>query len=559
MLHQYLIDWNRENMLFRIKRCGAPGMLATAFLLLACASTNAQQVSLEKLVADAKSSDETVQRNAIHQMGTLGAAAVPALTDLLKSDSPVVRGYAARALAMIGPAAKGATEGVIDLLGDPEPAVRRYAIEALAAIRPGPQVSVPLFIKLMQDSDPGVQMRVMSAVADAKGKAVPALIEALNNEGAAFWACIILRDIGPDASDAVPALTEKLKDSNPQIRREAILALAAIGSPDAVPAIAPLLKDEQAAVAATYALAMLGSIPPEADAVVRANVKSKDPMLSATSMWALGRLHPDDKRLTQAVIEHLVPLLKNEDAFVRTAAARALASLPPNPEIAGPIFKKAMDEGDETTTAYMLDALAGLGEPAVPQLIKALKYPSLQAQVSAILGRIGPPAAPATAALAELLSNPDQNVSVEAAHALSAIGPGAKAAVPELIKCLENTEGKPAHAAVYALGMIGPEAKPADTALVAILKDSDNSLSVLSAWSLFKIHGANQRSAEILLPELITGLSSPMPQSRLLAAETLGDFGPFAKSAAEPLERLANDSNEQVKAAATKALASIKK
>ena len=58
---------------------------------------------------------------------------------------------------------------------------------------------------------------------------MPALIKALENERAAYWACLVLRDIGPQAKDAVPALTNLLADKRPEIRREAILALAEIG------------------------------------------------------------------------------------------------------------------------------------------------------------------------------------------------------------------------------------------------------------------------------------------------------------------------------------------
>ena len=48
------------------------------------------------------------------------------------------------------------------------------------------------------------------------------------NDKAAYWACLVLRDIGPAAKDAVPALVEKLKDPHPEVRREAILTLAAM-------------------------------------------------------------------------------------------------------------------------------------------------------------------------------------------------------------------------------------------------------------------------------------------------------------------------------------------
>ena len=61
--------------------------------------------------------------------------------------------------------------------------------------------------------------------------------------------------------------------------------------------------------------------------------------------------------------------LKDEDAFVRLAAARGLAALPPAPEITGPLWKKQLTDADEKTVLHALDALATLGPPAVPRLI----------------------------------------------------------------------------------------------------------------------------------------------------------------------------------------------
>ncbi len=547
-----MVRARRSSVAWCVSFCG--------FLTFLGGAVAAEQASIEALVVASKSSDEAARLGAIQELGTRGGdAAIAALVDQLHADSPVVRAYAARALAKVGAPAKGAAENLIDLLADPEQGVRRQALEALAAIRPGPKVTVPLFVKLMQDSDPGVRMRVMQAVADAKGAAVPALVEALKNDGAAYWACLILRDIGPEAADAVPTLVEKLKDHRPEIRREATLALTAIGSPSAVEKIVPLLKDEPSRVAATYALGALGRIPADAESVIRTNVKSTDGLLATTSLWALARVHPDDMNLKRSALTHLVARLKDRDPFVRTAAARALAALPPSPEIAGPIFEKALADADETTTHYMLDALAGLGPQAVPRLIAALKHSALRPQVAYVLGQMGPTAAPATADLARLVNDPDLNVSIEATHALAKIGPGAKAAVPALIEALQQTEGKPAHAAAYALGRIGPDAAAAEPALVGVIKGSDNSLSLLSAWALIKIRGASAETAAQVVPELVGGLESPLAKSRQAAAETLASLGPLAKSAIPQLERAAKDDDEHVRSAAAKAIEAIQK
>ena len=163
-------------------------------------------------------------------------------------------------------------------------------------------------------------------------------------------------------------------------------------------------------------------------------------MLSTTSLWALARVHPEDKQLRREATERLIERLKDQDRFVRVAAARALAALPPAPEITAPIWEKAFQDADETTVRYALDALAALGPPAVPRLIDALKHEKIRGQVVYILGQIGPAAAPATPALAKLIADKDERVAHEAVLALANIGPGAKDAVPALIQALQQGE-----------------------------------------------------------------------------------------------------------------------
>ena len=210
---------------------------------------------------------------------------------------------------------------------------------------------IPLFIKLMEDPDPGVHARVLNAITDAGEPAVPGLIEALKNDKVAYWACVVLRGMGPTAKAAVPALVEKLKDPRPEIRREAVLALGAMGDAalPAVPQIVATLSDEHAQPAATFVLGQLGKIPADAEQKIRANVKSDDKHLSIVSLWALARVHPEDKELRRQATEQSVERLKDQDPFVRVVAARALASLPPAPEITIPIWEKALKDADATT------------------------------------------------------------------------------------------------------------------------------------------------------------------------------------------------------------------
>ena len=405
------------------------------------------------------------------------------LVELLKDGSATVRAHAVCALGQIGAPAKSAVPALAELVKDPDETVRRQVVQAVLHIHPGPQVTIPLCVKLLEDSDPGVQVRILNAISQAGPQAMPGLIVALKNEKAAYWACLVLRDMGPAAKDAVPALTEKLQDPLPEIRREAILALAAIGeaAAPAVPQIAAALGDEHTCAAATYALGRIGQIPADAETIIRRNVKSDDKMLSISSLWAVARVHPEDKRIRRAATARLIERLKDDDPLVRSAAAHALAALPPAPEITGPLWEKAFQGADEKMVRNALDALVTLGPAAVPRLVDALKFPKLRGQVVYILGQMGPGAASATPALAKLLADKDDDDALESAVALAKIGPDAKDAVPALIEAVGRPDSPTFYAMAYALGRIGPGAASAEAALSDLLKGSDRKLALASA------------------------------------------------------------------------------
>ena len=101
-------------------------------------------------------------------------------------------------------------------------------------------------------------------------------------------------------------------------------------------------------------------MPAEAEVKIRNNARSNNKMLATVSMWALAKIHPEDKRLHVQAAELLIARLKDEDAFVRVAAARGWQPCRPAPDIMVPIWEKALKDADETTINHALDALARL-------------------------------------------------------------------------------------------------------------------------------------------------------------------------------------------------------
>ncbi len=490
---------------------------------------------------------------------THAAEAVTLLSGLLKDPSAEMRARAAEALGHHGPAADSARAALIEKLADPEAIVRRQAAKALARLKADPEATLPLLIKLLEDPDPSVRMRAMDALTEHGPKAMDRLIAALGNEKTAYWACLVVSEIGAQAQVAVPALTKLLDSPKVEIRREAILALGSIGA-SAAPAaaqIAKALDDPLLATVATYALGRIGAIPPEAEAKIK-QASTSDSVRQTVSLWALARMHPQDKALVTQAATRLVENLNSDDPRVREASVHGLIDLAPGAEIMDPLLARFLEHADPAKAAAALRTAAQVGRLDAQRLTAALKHDKLQSHVAFLLGEMGAKAEPVVPALAALLQDDEDDTRREAAIALAKIGPAAKAAVPELIRLVQTPEGPAVYAACYALGRIGPAAIEAKPALSQALAGKDETLSAIAAWALAQIDPKCTVTAPKSVPVLVRALSDHDARIRQQAAAALQCLGTLAKEALPALEKATQDENEQVRAAAQQAIRSIR-
>jgi HEAT repeat protein len=538
--------------------------LALSFVLFGAAASRAAQPA-PQLAATLTGDNQAARDAALAELAGLdpsrAAEVAAALAELLADRSAQVRGRAAHSLGKLGEAAKPAVPALTKLIADQDEMVRRQAIAALREIRPDRKVMIPLMVDVLEHADPAMRMSAMASLAEVGAPAVPALIEALADEKAAYWAILIVNRIGPDAQAAVPALIELLKSKDHLIRREALLALAEIG-PAARPAAAEVvhaLDDEVLRIAAIYAIGSLGGASEDVEERIRSFADGSDKVLSAVSHWALAKLNPDDEEMVRAAVGELSEGLKSDDSRIRVASAKALASLRPKPEIARPVYERVMKNADAETRRAALDAVATLGEPAVPRLIEGLKDKELRSHAVYVLGQIGPKAHAATEPLAGLLNEDDVELQREVLAALSKIGPGAAAAVPMLVEVLKRGEAPLHYGAAHALGEIGPAAAKARPALMNGLTGEDVSLALVSAWALAKIAPGDAQVARSVTSRLVETLSDPDAMHRRGAAATLEVLGPAASAARAALEKASKDPDAEVRAAAARALDAIGK
>jgi predicted Zn finger-like uncharacterized protein len=116
------------------------------------------------------------RESAIKTLGELGAAAAPAVPDLMgylnAEKNEMIRAAAAEALGKIGPPAKVAINTLIRALGDEFWRVKANACEALANFGPDAKEAVPILQKLMKSNEEEVPTKAALALSkiDQRGR-----------------------------------------------------------------------------------------------------------------------------------------------------------------------------------------------------------------------------------------------------------------------------------------------------------------------------------------------------------------------------------------------------
>ena len=132
--------------------------------------------SLQELIGDLTSGNESRAEKAVPGLIALGEEALPALRDLTGSSESDHRWWSLRVLAQ-SPQAKA--EWLVPFLSDPAREVRQCAALGLA-IKPGESAVQPL-VQSLSDEDSMVSSLAVNALVKIGSPAVPALLEVVKN------------------------------------------------------------------------------------------------------------------------------------------------------------------------------------------------------------------------------------------------------------------------------------------------------------------------------------------------------------------------------------------
>ncbi|MEQ1859261.1 MAG: HEAT repeat domain-containing protein [Chthoniobacteraceae bacterium] len=528
-----------------------------------------------QLAAQLESTDVAARRNATHELGKLGAKAVPALPALIKALDDADRQVwmnAVGAIAAIGPEARDAIPALIaefdsknasrqrgyyrdqvivrmgyaltrigpaaippliEGLRSQDTMLRSGAARALGGMGAAANEAIPALIENLGHGDPGVKQEVVDALGAIGAAAKPKLVEALawNEPGQRSTAALALGAMGRTAQDAAAPMLARLKaESDATVRVSLLTALPRVGA-DArllVPALIDGMKDEHEPIrhAATNGLLTLSSARAQIVKELGALVRDANPAWSERAVYVLGRLGTSAGSAVPAILEVIAkqspPSQKYLDALVQIgepAVAPMLAA-----------FEKAKPAnlGRDHWVVQCLQQMGGLG--AAP-IARNLAHPSAAVRFLAVrsLAALGADAGAVVPGLLKALEDDDLHVRSAALAALVAVRTPLAQIEPHLVGAFASASPLMRAAAVESVVRLGEDGRAFHGKVIAALKDRDE--SVRSAV-LEQLGPAYADAVPQLLPLL------DEPARRGAAIEALGRIGVESKPAVPQFVKL---------------------
>ncbi|NER99630.1 MAG: NACHT domain-containing protein [Symploca sp. SIO1B1] len=271
---------------------------------------------------------------------------------------------------------------------------------------------------------------------------------------------------------------------------------------------------------------------------------------------ALGELGKDSEEVYQA----LLTLLTDGDSKMRTSVAKALVNLgKDSEEVHQALLALLTDEEQRihTLIAIMFGEL-GKNSEEVHQLLFALladEYEFVRFLAARALGNLGKESKEVHQALLALLTDEDEFVRSSAAMALGNLGKESEEVHQALLALLTDEEQQVRISAVGALGNLGKESEEVHQALFALLTNEDSGVRMSAAMALGNL-GKDSEEVHQALLALLTNEDSGV---RMSAAMALGNLGKDSEEVHQALLALLTDEDKHVRMSAAMALGNLGK
>jgi HEAT repeat protein len=228
--------------------------------------------------------------------------------------------------------------------------------------------------------------------------------------------------------------------------------------------------------------------------------------------------------------------LEQEDVLVREEAIEVLGSAGPAAREAVPALEKLLKAEPwtlRTRAGVALWRITGRTEPAVNAIAAALRAdsgPYARTQLLLTLQAMGTGAAPAAAAVFELVDDPDVPLRAQARHFFVY---GGKSVVPLVLERLEDKDVQQRRRAAHIVEHTGHLLRDAVPAIEKHLGDDDRLVRLACARGLWSAHIQSPAAVKVLAEAVRTG--SPAEQHEVLDLLPMAPLDRARREAARPI------------------------
>ncbi len=434
------------------------------------------------------------------------------------------------------PTPPGEIERLAADLRGPDPDLR---VEAAVALRALGEAAVPVFLDLLRSGDAhgrALAARSLGRMGRAATAAVPALADALADPALRPLAVEALAAIGDRA--AIGPLLPLLRDADPAVVLATLRTLRSLkpDTPEAALAIAGVIDPARWSDAGSGALQALEAMGPAAlPALPTLLLAFESPGLLSPAIDAVGAIGP--------AASHAIPALAAVIVAENERKERELAEAFESGEL------QVVCGHGPYPTLDASDALASIGEAAIPQVLALLAHDSdrVRSDARRTLAMMGDFAVPY---LADAAGNPDARVREGAALAFLVHAEGHPELLDALVRLSHDPDTDVRKTAIESLGAYGAAAAPA---VLAALEETDPEILV-AALQAFR--GTVPRDPSVV-PRLVTLLDHGHYQVRWCAADAIAAMGEAGAVGFPALARCLGDEDSYMRQTAREALAKL--
>ena len=357
-------------------------------------------------------------------------------------------------LGFIGAPAKSATPLVLKRLSDPAADVRRKAAYTLGRIDANPATVVDALVAALADADNDVRQTAAESLPKMSKAAVPALIQALQGNKADLKpiAIRILGQIGAEAAPAIPELKAFLLEGK-TLADPAAEALASIGA-KALPELTAAAASDSITVR-HLAIRSLHKIGAPAVPTFVDLLGSKHVDVQRHVAAVLGGMLVQDK----SVVIALGYATKDKDTQVRTNALNSLRQMGGG-EVGRAIHRRIADRSRSEHSHHGIPDAARPQHRRASRFEEALANPDATVRITtaSLMVQLNFEVDLATPALVDGLKEKNNDLKMQAAHALSSRGLRGDEVLPIFLEGMKSNVAGVRRQAIESIARYGAKA-----------------------------------------------------------------------------------------------------